>query len=56
MEENIKVYKKYNISPKLNICYNTILMQTEDDNNPAKKLLSNFKEIESIISVMIQIY
>ena len=38
-----------NISPKLNLCYNTSLIE-EDDKNPLIQLLNNFEEITSIIN------
>ena len=45
--------KKYvinnNLSPKLNLCYNTSLIE-EDDKNPLIQLLNNFEEITSIIN------
>ena len=42
---------EYNLSLKLNICYNFTLIQTEDINNPITKLLSDFNEIKKILTI-----
>ena len=45
-------HKKYNnLSMKLNLCYNTTLKQTEENYNPTFKLLSNIKEIYTILEI-----
>ena len=41
---------EYNLSLKLNFCYNFTLIQTEDINNPITKLLSDFNEIKNILT------
>ena len=42
---------EYNLSLKLNFCYNFTLIQTEDINNPITKLLSDFNEIKNILTI-----
>ena len=52
-DNEIKFEKNYNLSPKLNLCYNASLYQPQksDEKNPIFKLLSNFEEISSILNI-----
>ena len=43
--------KTRNLSPKLNLCYNTAISQTEENNNPAINILSSYEELSNIISI-----
>ena len=43
--------KKESLKPKLKLCYNISIDQTEDNKNPAIELISNYKEIKEILLI-----
>ena len=42
---------KNKLSPKLNLCYNTIINQTEENNNPTTNIITNYEELKNIITI-----
>ena len=47
-----KMFQKYiSLKPKLNLCYNISINQTEDNKNPGFELISNIEEIKNILLI-----